>query len=228
MGTYWDMSEKARAALTRDEVAAFVDFELMVAGVLKPKPLALVEIAELGLPTRSFYKIVADYPNPAPDVLFNSEADARAFIAMKPSQIHRDYQLGNIEFAQPLSDDPRIEVVSIAMKADAALARARLNERKAAENENEKRQREFDEQTRAANDASKGLWEDWRECQSKGVQMRRVAEVFADYVKTAGSPQVAAKFLSKAFPITTIDEAQEWTGTVMRFAYEPTTIEATS
>lgn len=212
---YWDLSEPARAALTRDEVARFVDAELMLKGVLAPTPLVLVEESTPKLPGHPVYRIVLGSYDSL-EVAFASEADARSFLKLSPARVRSDWALGSENVFLESPEGATIQCVSLPTKTEVETAKVALKEARAAKEENEKRRRIHAEQTKATEDALSGLWEDWHSCCAKATSMARVAETFAKYTGLAnGDLTVASKFLRMAFTVAEISAAEEWTGTKM-------------
>lgn len=221
MQTYWDLSEADRAALTRDDVARFVDLELMQKGVLKPKPLELLDVTPVELATETYFQIegLGSYGEHATigELGFRTESEARAVIEMRPVVVRQEWDLGKTLFARQISPNSSIKLVTLAAENSVLAQRARLKEITAANTENDKRKRAFEEQTKKVDETLRGLWDDWHACVAKAAEMRRVAEVFADYKRMAGGDEAVAKrFLARAFPQSTVTDAQEWTGVSMR------------
>lgn len=214
MQTYWDLTEAERAALTRDDVAKYVDFELMQKGVLKAKPLELLAVPEVKLDTARFYVIDEGRYDHA-SIAFRTESDARTFLALRPVKVERDYST-EASWAKAI-DATEIKSIDLATDDSVTAAKARLKEAAAAKSENDKRRREHEEQARKVEGALKHLWEDWHECTSRDARMRRIAETFAEYQAMAKSPELAAAFLRKAFTAAEIIDAEKWTGTPMYF-----------
>lgn len=223
--TYWDLTEAERAALTRDDVAKFVDYELMQQGVVKPKPLALVDVPSVSLETKTFYEIDT-YTTGFSLVAFRTAEDARQFIALCPVAIEQDWQIGSdTKFATPLRENAKIASVELATRESVDAARAALKEAAAAKTENDRRRREHEEQTKKVEHALKGLWDDWHACVAKNGTMRRIVETFEEYKTiTHGDLAIAARFLRKAFTIGLIREAEAWTQRKMTGLGEDTEI----
>ncbi len=214
MRTYWDLTENERAALTREDVTRHIDAELMLKGVLKVAPYVAATVPETSLPVTDYYQIVSS-PYSALDLAFRSEADAKAVLNLRPLTIASDYEIGDTRFAKPLDGDYGIKVIRLATYDDVLAAKVTLKEAAAAKRENEARARKFKDDSKAVDDALKGLWDDWHTCVSRGREMGRIAATFGEYVATAGSFPVAAKFLAKVFTVSDIAAAEAWTGVKM-------------
>jgi hypothetical protein len=76
MQTFWDLSEKDRAALTEAEVEQFIAAELMTKGVLRAKPLELLPEPTLPEPERDVFTIRAGGFNKL-DIAFDTAEAAR-------------------------------------------------------------------------------------------------------------------------------------------------------
>jgi hypothetical protein len=215
--TYWDLTEAERAALTRDDVEKYVDFELMSKGVLKAKPLVLLAVPEVKLETSRFY-VVQEGAYEYPSIAFRTEDDARAFLTLQPVKVERDFST-EASWAKS-SAGTEIKSIELATEDSVTAAKARLKEASAAKAENDRRRQEHVEQARKVEQALRGLWEDWHECTAKDAQMRKIAETFAEYTTMTKDPALAASFLRKVFTPAEIAEAETWTSTRMTFAEE--------
>lgn len=215
--TYWDLSEAERAALTRDDVARFIDVELMEKGVLKPKPLVLVDLPVVELEKETYFQIEREYEGNFNGVAFRTAEDAFDAIKRGIVAIAQDWQAGGTtKYPLPITPDVKVVTIQLATKASVEASRATLKEVAAAKSENDRRTREHDEQARKVEATLKDLWDDWYRCTAKDTHLRRVADTFAEYKRTAGgSVAIAARFLRKAFPLSIINEAEAWTQTKM-------------
>ncbi len=211
MKTFWDLEEKERAALTREEVERCLDAELMTKGVLKVAPLALDEEPTIDELATSTYYWVDGFPH----VLFTTTEAASAFVALKPAQLGSEYLCGDyrqsVKFAKP-SEDTDINQVSVASQDSFVQRRSDLEKRAAIRTSNEKRREEYDRDSKAQAKVLDGVWEDWARCRRVEEGHRRVVATFNDYVKTAGDEYTAARFLGKVFTFEQIDEARTWCG----------------
>jgi len=102
MKTYWDLSEPERAAMTRDDVARYIDAELMLKGVLAVAPLTLVDETPPALATEPYYRVGDEYTTL--DVAFRSEADARAFLGLGPVRVTTEWSLGSAEATKKVEE----------------------------------------------------------------------------------------------------------------------------
>src|SRR5579859_586132 len=110
MKTYWDLSEKERAALSREDVERYIDAELMMKGVLKVTPLMLEPLPSAPEPTTTYYQVSTGSVYTL-DPLFRTAADAEAFLAMRPCREGREWCTGaSIKFVDPLRE-PEIKAV---------------------------------------------------------------------------------------------------------------------
>ncbi len=211
--SYWNLSEKARAALTQEQVEQFCGYALMEAGVLRVPPLELTPEPVTPEPQTLVYRVrKRDAFGRGFDVAFTDALQAHRFAELAPLMVCNEWLGGStVEYVEPMTP---CEVVSVSVysKPEIDLHKAAL--RKAAEirKANEQATQEHAKATKAQDDALSGLWADWMLCRAKAAQMERVAETFAEYVKMAGSEETAARFLAKAFPAPTIADAVEWFG----------------
>lgn len=215
MQTYWDLSEKDRAALSREDVEKFGDAELMLKGVLKVQPLTLEPLPPVAAPAKQIFRVRvgSKYQQSTLDVGFATAEEAQAFLALGPLHVTAKWLKGkNVEACGPI-DEHELVAETMYTAAEVTASTATLERRAAVEAENEKRQREYDDAMKKQADALSGMWEDWYACQEKAMRMQRVVDTFNDYVRiTGGQRDVAGTFLLKVFDRDVIREATAWTG----------------
>ncbi len=207
MKTYWDLSEKERAALTREQVEAFEAAELMLKGVLAVAPLELVEVPGLQMATVTVYRIGGEFSSLS--IAFESAAAAQAFLDLKPLVVERDGEPDVVDVVRPLGSEP-VRVVSLPQKDTAQAKAALIKQVDAAKKENARRKQAHEEELKKVEQATRGLWDDWHSCRERAATMARIAETFDKYIAIAGSEETAAKFLAQAFPAPDIAEAATW------------------
>lgn len=214
MRTYWDLSEKERAALAREDVEKFIDAELMTKGVLKVQPLVLEPAPLVPEPTTTAFEIRRrGYGQHPYALLFASAEDAHACLALRPLLVDGEYVDGKILNALRPLDDAEVVAVKLHTAAERDAHKVDMLRKAEVENENDKRQRAHDEQVRKQDEVLRGMWTDWYDCQRKAHDMQRVVDTFNDYVRIAGGARdVAGVFLLKVFAADVIAEAAEWMG----------------
>lgn len=215
MKTYWDYTEKERAALSVDDVRRLLDFELMNQGVLKVEAPKLEPIAEVTLPKTRLYAIKHEsgrYGGAVKlDILFPSLESAEAFLRLAPAVRCHDYE-SDANFAKPMLT-ASIEPEDAAQEQDVMNALAVLRENKAAKERNEKAGREYEENVRAMEKAGKGIWDDWHAQHAAQSRCQKVMDTLAEYLRlTEGDRTTALKFLGKAFSQAETKAASEWFG----------------
>lgn len=212
MACYWDMEERDRAKLTRDDVLRYVDAELMMKGVLAVPSLVLVEEPAVTLAKNTLYRVdLGAYDRF--DVAFVTEEAARAFLRLQPVRVRSDWQLGSENYFTESMQETGIRTEELPTRATIQDAKGAMQEQKAAKDENDRRRKAHEEQTKKVDDALKGLWEDWHACRAKADRVARVTATFQKYVTMAGSDAVAARFLRQAFTRSELEETEAWTGT---------------
>lgn len=215
MKTYWDLTEKQRAALSRDEVTAFEALELMGAGVLPLAPLVLdVEPVCDDPPTKTVYRVRSN--GHSFDCAFATMEDAQAFLALNPVKCEHSYLAScytqAVDYTVPLG---KTEIVAVDLTTEAlfTMQRADMEKRAAVKKENTKREREHKDSAEKRSKALEGMWDDYYRCQGLGRNHDRVVETFHEYTRlTGGDSALAGKFLLKVFGRTEILAADEWTG----------------
>jgi len=212
MQTYWDLTEKERAALSYEGVQRYVDAELMLKGVLAVPELELAPVPDMPTPDVVVYRPKASARFGGFDVAFATDDQARAFLELKPFHIVRDWQLGDAQIADRL-DDARIEIVPAFTRAAADIFRSKLESIKAAKDENDRRKRARDEQQKKVDQALAGLWEDWHACCAKARKVAAINATREKYLKLAGGDEAtAARFLAMVHSEAELAEAAEWGG----------------
>jgi len=209
MKTYWDLEEKERAALTREEVERFLDAELMTKGVLKVAPLEFEQEPVVAEPeTRTFYQVGP--------VAFASADAADAFMKLSPLSVTTKYlgsgysSRNSLEVGAALDCD--VIEKRLVSERELELRKSALEQRAAVRDVNDRRRAEHKTATVAQDKVLAGVWEDWQACRRVDEAHRRVVTTFNDYVETAGDRFTAARFLCKVFTREAIDEASKWCG----------------
>lgn len=208
MLNYWDLPERDRAKLTEQELEAFVAAECMQQGVLRAKPLELVPEPEMPDADASVFVLRLGYHGV---LAFTSSDDADRVKALVSATLGCHYVNGqSIDYLAKA--DLAVESRRVFSEGAVAQLRSAIERSTAAKQENAKRRADWEKSRDAESKALQGLYADWHECGRKALRMREIADVFADYVKTAGDAETAARFLQKVFARDEIDEAAEWCG----------------
>jgi len=219
MKTYWDLSEKERAVLSREDVEAFGDAELMTKGVLSVAPPTLEPEPEVAaLPKAVYFRVrrKTEYGMQAIDIMFRDTADVKIFLGLAPL-IATEVRL-NDDWGQRMivaSDLREEDIVGEMLPHEHTVAavRADLEKQSAIRLANERRQKEYDEALTKQREALAGMFEDWTRCQELGQKHRKVASTFEAYTETAGGERdTAFRFLRKVFSDAEIVDASEWCG----------------
>lgn len=218
---YWELEPKERAALSREQVEGFAQYELMRLGVLAVPPLVLEPEPDVSLPERKSY-----FRPTTPDVryggnqrdqwgiAFETQEQTEAFLALKPIRI-RGHYLGHesIESAAPWpADGGQFQIVQLAEEA-AVLARSESYRQLSIIRErNTKARREHEEAGRKSREALSEMWDDWQRQTSHGTRLQRIVTTWNEYRRLAPDAQTARRFLAKVFGSPEVEEASEWFG----------------
>lgn len=210
MKTYWDLSEPERAKLTYEQVSRYADAELMTKGVLMPQPPKITHEEAPVVTPRAFYTLSAPCrygSDKAIDVVFETRDAAEANLR-HAFDVEHDYE---IDAFVARRTRPTIREVLAITEEDATAHRSALEARKAAKGANDKERERFAAESKRAQQALAGMWEDWNECVLRDRELRRIAETFEVYTTTAeGDRTVALKFLQKTFTGAEIEAAGQW------------------
>jgi hypothetical protein len=209
MQRYWDLSERERAALSRDDVAHYVKIELMEAGVVAPPPIKLEDVPEVSVPKIAKFGVKSGRYG-STTVVFDTAEQAQKFLDLSPKTLEYDYGIGtDYQYAKP-HDDGMIEQVNVYDFAAMTELRDTLSRRKRIKEQNAKKQADWNKAHQAAEEASESLWEDYNAVQSKKYDHERIIRTFRDYTETVGDEATALRFLLKAHPEGECREAFEW------------------
>jgi len=206
---YWDLEEKERAQLTEAEVEKYCDFELMTAGVLKVKPLVLATVPPMPEPDLELHVPMSDSYHSID--IGSDDAAACGDVINSCVRISAEWVGGkHVDVARPFAKDAEVRIKRVYSAERFAEARALIERANSAKAANEKADAEYAEACKKQREALKGLWEDWHECLAKHARLGQIINTWHEYVATAGSEELAAKFLAKAFEHDDIVEAAEW------------------
>lgn len=211
MKTYWDLSERARAELTDEELRRFEGVELMNAGVLEPEKPRLEPVPEAPGPDDDVFVIKPDGYSEL-DVAFTSEEDARAFLKLKPLRLGAEYfgGDGNLPVVHPM-DEPVIAIKRVYTKAAMVANRETVKLAQQVRARNMQAEREYEKERAERDKAVEELRRDFFRCRTLAARVDRIAETYEAYVETAeGNRRVALGFLRKAFPEPEILQACAW------------------
>ncbi len=220
--TYWDMTEKERAALTEQDVERFLDAELMTKGVLRPAPLELLTEPALPEPDVEIF-VVKSRGFQRLDVAFHTAEAARTCLE-RCLVLETSYIGGHTVYHVNPLREPTIENQRIHSTMAVEQARSSFEKQAAVKTENDRRRRAHDEETKHQEEALRGLWDDWHQCRARGVEMERVWTTFREYSKIAGDDETARRFLARAFDVAKLKAAEDWHG--VRFRPQPEIAEA--
>jgi hypothetical protein len=217
---YWDLSEKERANLTREQVEGFAAFELMRLGVLAVPPLVLETEPDVTLPERKpFFRPSTHDPryNSRDEwgVAFETQEQVRAFLALKPFRVRSHYIASdNLASAAPWPvDGGEFAVVELADEAQVLAKSEAYRQLSGVRERNRKAREEHDKASRQKNEALKAMWEDWEEQRSQQSRLQRVIDTWQEYCRlTSGDEEIAVSFLDKVFDRKTQNEASKWFG----------------
>jgi hypothetical protein len=215
MNRYWDLTEQQRAALTGEQVRAFLDVELMERGVAKVAQPMLQETQDIVLPKSPYYEIhrKGDYSDQATGLLFTTAEAAADFIKLSPLWRESNWQYGNgNEFAQP-GRELGMKSIELPSEADTSNQAVILKQNKAAEEANNEAKTAYSEAIQKVEKATSGVWDDWNECRECAAKYRKVIDTRTEYLKLCEqNATMAESFLQKAFAAEFIAKANEWYG----------------
>lgn len=211
--SYWDLTEKERAALSAEDAEKFTAVELMAKGVLKVAPLVLQDVPDAPKPTTTVYRVKGGKYDQKLEVAFRSMEAAQAFIELSPIVIDREYVGGT--YVDGFRDESPREIFAEQVFSNAELleSKARLTRANEIREENRKATEEHERATKEEQTVLADIWADRRRCIEKAARMHRIKSTFEQYSEMCrGDKEIASTFLLKAFPAIDIAEAAEWHG----------------
>lgn len=204
---YWDISEKERAGLTREQVEAMLAYELMEQGVARPVTPTYEKTTEVELEGRNYY-VISPFT-----VVFETQEQVDAFLKLRPLTESYEYRAGyDTKYAK--YGDMSVSTKKLYNEADVLNSLPILEENKAIKERNERIKRVYEKACEAMREATSRVWEDWTECRNKMSTCTEIRRTYEEYVTLSGDPQVALKFLSKVYSSEDIEQARVWVGGV--------------
>ncbi len=213
MKTYWDHTERERAALDYDQVRDLLKFELMEKGIVDPATPQLLDESTPDVPTRKFYRVThakgeygarEQFP-----VVFETPEQAEAFMSLKPGVSRKNWNYPG-EFFERTSG-LQMEVVELPTEQDHLTHRPALANAEANKKANSTAKAEHEKACREMDDALESIWGDYRSQQAQDRTHRRLIEVWERYVADCdGDEEIAMRFLRKAYSEDQIGGAFAW------------------
>lgn len=213
MQTYWDLSEKARAALSRSQVQEFASAELMTAGVLSAGQLELVDEPEMPEPDDVVYVLNRGYHQGSvawatQDQAGQSAAGARGELA-ELSYGAWEHAV-KIDFVKPL-ENLAVQAVPVYSQARRDEMAGLIKTAAEAKAENKKRRVVHAEAEKAEKTALFGMWDDWSDCCEVDRRVGGVLATRDEYVTMLdGDDAKAREFLVKAYDQRMVEQAEAW------------------
>lgn len=202
--TYWDLSEKERAALTDEQFKKYCQIELMEAGcaVLPDKPLDLILPPMEPLKTKVWFEVGG--------LLFGSMEDANTVIGMRPYEKEWVSGLGYDKHkAVPVTSIPK-QIVCVDAE-EASLRAAELEERRAKEQEHSKQVSEWNKLNQEVKSTLEAIHDDRLTIREKMYRYESIVSSLREYQELAGGDmEIARNFLKKRYEEDEIDAAVEW------------------
>lgn len=200
MNTYWFLEGRKRATLTEQEVADYCDIALMTLGIRKPAEPEILDETPVELEGESMYGITyaGTYADESLDVLFPTIEDAEAFL--KSGARVRISEYGTAEYQKPLHG-AKVQPVELPTEATRVAHKAELDRVAANRRTNETAKREYREAMDKCEEATKGIWIDYRDRQRMEARIVEVSETWDAYLKMSGdNPTSARSFLENTYP----------------------------
>jgi hypothetical protein len=213
---YWDLSERERADVTKDQVEAFAKVELMTKGVTEPVPPELEDVEVIELPHVTYYGITSrgEYQDTALPMHFKTTADAAACIETLTGKAYykkNDYSIKR-DYAGQMED---FKIITIQMNdvKDINVHKESLTKAQEAKNRNKSVQDKFNTECREKREALGKLWADWYRVREAHEDYLKMQATLGEYAELCGGDrQTALRFLIKAHEREIVRDMLDWLG----------------
>jgi hypothetical protein len=214
MKRYWDKTEKERSAMTAEQLEGFIEVELMEAGVLRPRTLALEELESANLGekiTKYGVKFAGKFSREEGKYYFDTLEQAQKFIALNPMAEDYDYNIGReMHYLIPMTE-MGIEIKEFYRHENIIRASSILKKNEETRKRNEELRKEYEKSCTAVRQATENLWADWYKCTGLADEYQEIKDTYDKYLAMAdGNPTTAMRFLGKAYDAMKIKEAFQW------------------
>lgn len=226
METYWDLDNRARLALTEDQITlTYIPREVASQGLLMPQPPILEVVPpkpEADEPATSPYyavKGIVDGKDMQFDALFLTLEAAKAFIALAPqyhtSKYGPNYKSIHMTLVPARYEVELVNVVSGEQHDAYTEIMAEFNRITKA---NDEANAKYRKQLTAIEDAGKDIWKNWRALARRRAYLEQVIVTLREFIAVAdGDVGIAIKFLLKKEPgqgvfdaMNEIEHGLEW------------------
>jgi hypothetical protein len=210
MRTYWGLSERDRAELSREDVERYADVELMTKGVLRVEAPKLEPVPQAPDTDLEVFTVTCRHFGSS-DIYFATEEQARSFLALRPMRRANHYVNGSFIYYVEPDVEWGVTVERAVSKGLADLRRAEFAAAIELKKRNDAAIDAHQKAITAQQEALSDMWRDWHRQQGKAHNLKRVVDTLESYTLTAGGDRsVAFRFLRKAFSDDVILEAVEW------------------
>ncbi len=223
---YWDLTERERAALTREDVERFIDAELMTKGVLKAREPVLETVPDVAAKMAPRFRIKGDPSDwHGPKLLFATEEQALAFLKLEP-EFETSFYNDGVSISHGKRFDKSIDSVQILPAAEYDAHKSSLQAAATIRAANKKACEEYDAALKKQNQTLEGLWNDWSTQRQRDHKLRGVMATYEEYRRIAASQDIALRFLRKVHSVNQIEEAAEWCGVALPADWEFAEVDA--
>jgi hypothetical protein len=220
MNDYWDLSEKERSVLTREDCKKYIAYELMRKGVAGiPEPIYEDEGKPISMPNVEIvYNIDIGY-NTIVSVKTMDEVNIilTAFSHVDPGSIGSksvyDYRskYDNPKFFESWTESLKVVKTEVYPEAELNAIQEVLQEQGVINRRNTDKRNEYTKANKEIDTALSDMWEDWERCCALGERNRGILATYSEYEEMCeGNSEMALGFLAKAYSEDEIDEAFEW------------------
>lgn len=211
---YWDYTPRQRALMSRDEVAQFIDFELMRKGVIKVETPILREVPDVEIKTTTFYSVGYNRIYSWEDfIIVSTPEEAQTILGMKLFTKDSSYDCGHSRYYAKRADEAAVKPIELMTQEDFTAASKILKEQAAAISFNDTVQKEYDKNAKAMDEATSGMFDDWTEQQLEERKAQTILSTWKRYLGMCkGQWEIAAEFLVKAHTREDIQKAIDWLG----------------
>lgn len=202
MQTYWENTELEKMKMTREEVQAYLDVELMTKGVVKVTTPNFQEIKDI-----THFEKVTYYS--CAGVLFKTIEQANSFLQLNPMKEGYDYYGAGYDYKYAEPVEPLISQIPLFKKSDVIDNCIIFKSNKTAKEFNEAEKKRHEKELAIMDETLSPVWDDWNQKQSLKYKCEKINRTYLEYLEmTKGDKALAKDFLSKLYPISEIELSQ--------------------
>ena len=209
MRMYWDLNDAERTALTEDEVAHYCELELLEKGVPKPATPMRLPDSPPPCPTRPMFCVVREGVHSwerrsMTGLAFETQEQYDAFLKLNPRYVTMDSRI-DLYVDAPFAVG--FDAKEVGIPEEVVKMRADRERYIANQEANQAAAEAFDAAVKKANEATSGIWSNWRELQE---EKQRLAHAYEEWRRMLdlceNNVTIAKRFFLKQYDKTVLEK----------------------